>query len=227
MQEPLPGHVLFGRRRRDGQIVGVLDVSRGDRCGCDCVICEQPLRANQGPNRQYFSHQPGVAAHCSEGPLHKAICEAMTATPDIDLVPLLGVPRLVGVQRVIRASGDACIAGQFHPDVLLDTAAGIRIAVEVVDTHPLSGFKLLALLQENLLVLLIDAQRLAAEIRREGASRQTLDRLIRRAGHWQAWPVLETMQQLDMVDSLCPWWDVVGEQPVRELRGVAAVRPLF
>ena len=53
---------------------------------------------------------------------------------------------------------------------------------------------------------------------------QKLEILVRRAGPWQAWPVLETVQQPDLLDSLRPWWDVLGEQPTREIRGLAAAR---
>ena len=225
MPKPVPGHLLVGRRRSDGATVGVLDVPRGDRCDCDCAICGQPLRANQGRRRRYFSHVPEASPHCAEGALHRAICEAMAAMQSIHLVPLREVPRLEGQQRVVRAIANSwMLEQQFRPDVLLETAAGIRLAVEVVHTNPLSGYKLQALQQENLLVLLVDAKELGAALLREGPSRQALEGLVRRAGPWQSWPVIENMHQPDLIDSIRPWWDVLGEQPIRELRELAAMR---
>src|SRR5690606_22234984 len=111
-----PGHTLFGCRRSDGKMVGVLDVPRGDRCDCVCGSCGEPLRANQGLRRQYFSHVPGVSPNCAEGALHRAICEALADLTAIELVPLRDVPRLAGVQKVIRATANSWIADrQFRP----------------------------------------------------------------------------------------------------------------
>lgn len=44
---------------KDGRSVDVTEVERGLACGCICPDCKQPLQANNGPIRKFFSHDPG------------------------------------------------------------------------------------------------------------------------------------------------------------------------
>lgn len=44
---------------KEGKPVDVHEVERGLACGCVCPQCKQPLQANNGPDRQFFSHDPG------------------------------------------------------------------------------------------------------------------------------------------------------------------------
>lgn len=58
--------IPFGEK--NGLLVEVADVPRGDKCGCICPSCKAPLRANKGDKKvSYFSHQPGEHPDCQGG----------------------------------------------------------------------------------------------------------------------------------------------------------------
>ncbi|MCP5299112.1 MAG: hypothetical protein H6954_05345 [Chromatiaceae bacterium] len=66
------GKIPFGEK--DGRMLHVGEVPRGDACGCVCPHCKQPLRANKGSLKvHYFSHVPGTECGAGyESALHYA-----------------------------------------------------------------------------------------------------------------------------------------------------------
>ena len=52
------GYTLIPYGLKNGQLVHIDDVERGDKCGCTCPNCNGLLRANKGEKKMhYFSHQ--------------------------------------------------------------------------------------------------------------------------------------------------------------------------
>jgi hypothetical protein len=105
---------------------------------------------------------------------------------------------LRGRQKILRAATEVSVAGsEFRVDALLRLQAGVNIALEVVDSHDISGFKLLALLQEQFLVVRIDAKALRRAMQTVRPSTVDLMRMIREFGSWQSWPsIVEEPEQI-------------------------------
>lgn len=185
----LPNGLLTIARGPDGALVGVLDVLRGKDCGCVCPECGQPLIAKLGPERSpHFAHR-AKSSHCTGmGAWHEAVRDEICGLARIDLGRSPLVPRLAGVQKVLRASRELTILDrQFRPDALLEIQAGATIAVEVVDTHEVPALNLAAMLQEQRLVLRIDVGMIRAALKSKSV-RGDLPRLLSASGPWQSWP---------------------------------------
>jgi hypothetical protein len=91
------------------------------------------------------------------------------------------------------------VGSEYRVDVLLQLQAGIQIALEVVDTHDISGLKLMSLLQEGFLVLRIDAKAVRHSMRNCRSTLSNLAHLLEGFGCWQTWPALiEPPQQLPL-----------------------------
>jgi hypothetical protein len=185
----LPNGKLTIARGPDGAPVGVLDVPRGRACGCVCPECGQALVARVGPDRApHFSHAPSSSPCTGMGAWHAMVRDVICRLEHIDLGRSPPVPRLAGVQRVLRGRRECAVfEQQFRPDGILETQAGLRIAVEVVDTHEVPALNLAAMLQEQFQVLRIDVGMVRKSIQGRPLGSE-LPKLLSRSGPWQSWP---------------------------------------
>ncbi len=125
------------------QLVHVKEVERGLACKCRCVACNEPLIARQGEVRHHhFAHasnrEPCESNH--ESLLHlyakQLIIEAMGLVAPMTSV----VAHFFGLdaaqsdrtilQAVLPVSAEVAV-GAIRPDILLVTADGVQVAVEV------------------------------------------------------------------------------------------------
>jgi hypothetical protein len=95
---------------KDGRVVSVNEVERGQACGCTCPACRRPLIARQGEVRVWhFAHATG--ADCeggAESALHLAAKTAIERAGGITL-PGLSVKRTLTLPDGRRGTGEASI----------------------------------------------------------------------------------------------------------------------
>jgi hypothetical protein len=135
---------------KDGRVVSVDEVERGQACGCTCPACRRPLIARQGEVRVWhFAHATG--ADCeggAESALHLAAKTAIERAGGITL-PGLSVKRTLTLPDGRRGTGEASIPetwidfsevrtevhlGAVIPDVV-GTAGMQSYLIEVGVTH--------------------------------------------------------------------------------------------
>jgi len=132
-------------------------VVSGKSCGCFCPGCNEPLVANKGKLRQFFSHQAnGTCAGGYESAVHLAVKKVLNESdslvvPDKTIDPdgydkkgrryrrvkilLEGPVRLQIASAQMEKRLD-----DIQPDVLVETDRG-RIALEVLVTHAVDDTK--------------------------------------------------------------------------------------
>lgn len=145
---------------KDGRVVSVNEVERGQACGCTCPSCLRPLIARQGDVRVWhFAHASG--ADCeggAESALHLAAKAAIERAGGITL-PGLSVKRSVTLPDGRHGTGEASIPetwidfttvrtevnlGAVIPDVV-GTAGTESYLIEVGVTHFVDQEKLAVL----------------------------------------------------------------------------------
>lgn len=116
---------------KDGRVVSVEEVERGQACECMCPSCRRPLIARQGDVRVWhFAHATG--ADCeggAESALHLAAKTAIERAGGITL-PGLSVQRSVTLPDGRRGTGEASI-----PDTWVDFAT-VRTEVNLGPVIP-------------------------------------------------------------------------------------------
>ncbi|PCI45491.1 MAG: hypothetical protein COB41_01325 [Proteobacteria bacterium] len=158
---------------QEGRIVHVDEVSRGDKCGCNCPACGGKLRANQGKiKRHYFSHQfEENCVQALESALHLAAKKVLSKAVKIKLPNLrVEVDACDSLGHTHRASKKLVDArknykinntiieksyGNIRADVMLDIE-GKELLVEVAVTHFIDEEKLNRIKERNLSTIEID-----------------------------------------------------------------------
>lgn len=135
---------------KDGRVVSVEEVERGQACGCTCPACQRPLIARQGELRVWhFAHATG--ADCeggAESALHLAAKTVIERAGGVTL-PGLTAQRTLTLPDGRRGTGEASISetwidftevrtevnlGDVIPDVV-GTAGTQAYLIEVGVTH--------------------------------------------------------------------------------------------
>jgi hypothetical protein len=146
-------------RSAEGSTVCITDVISGLACNCTCFACRQPLVARKGEIRRWhFAHAAQATAACEwaeESALHMAMKEIIDQERRIFVPPLHAAAAALtswgeSVRREKTIPGKSVPLDSVHlehsvnpirPDVVA-MAAGKRLFLEVVVTHPVNGAKL-------------------------------------------------------------------------------------
>ena len=152
---------------QDGRPVHVTRVPRGTACGCFCASCGEPVIARQGGSMSWhFAHASGSeCAGAYETSLHvagKATLEklgrirlpaVMAEFPMSRREPVVVVPAMdEDIVSVVFEER----RGNVIPDVIITTAAGYEIFVEIAVTHYVDEVKLAKLKAMGTPVLEVD-----------------------------------------------------------------------
>lgn len=140
---------------KDGKPVHVKDVERGLKCGCKCAACGEDLIARQGKIMSWhFAHKSGGnCAYGLESSLHLLAKDILLKTKSIR-VPAVKI--MFGSKKdaiVLLPEQDVKIAsvelerrrGDVIPDVVIKTADGWEMFVEIAVTHFIDDEKLVKL----------------------------------------------------------------------------------
>lgn len=149
------------------QLVHVKEVARGSACQCRCVVCSESLVARQGEVRQHhFAHasnrEPCESNH--ESLLHRyakqLIVEARglvaPVTPPVAQYFGWSVEADKAILQALGPVVEEYAIGNVRPDILLVTADGLQVAVEVAYSSFCDIFKVAELVRLQLPTLEID-----------------------------------------------------------------------
>lgn len=143
--------LAFGLRS-DGSIVGIDKVASGKACDCVCPACGEDLVAKKGERiTDHFAHKASGAGGCGLGAETNAHLWAKAVLEELKQIHLPAIEGRVGDRKHQTHRGrsyafaDAVLEkrlGEIVPDVVLVTADGRRLIVEVLVTHACDAEKI-------------------------------------------------------------------------------------
>lgn len=172
----------FGRNS-SGRIVSVDSVVSGIACGCFCPTCSTPLIAAKGQiYRHHFRHQSETCSEAGETALHlfakQTICERLELAP---------------IGLLSRAESEASLFdGGAITDVLVQTASGEPVAIEIWVAHQVPQTKIELYNDHNHAALEIDLRNVHLADKSEAEWRDAV--LIEAPRNWLS-PMKEERQQ--------------------------------
>jgi hypothetical protein len=160
---------LFGLNEFN-QLIHVREATRGLACQCRCVVCDEPLVARQGQVREHhFAHasnrEPCDSNH--ESLLHQYAKQLIVQssgliaplTPAIAHFLELTDDKTSTFLQALSSIQEEVTMGAIRPDLLVVTADGIQVAIEIAYSSFCDLIKVAAFERLNLPALEIDLSR--------------------------------------------------------------------
>ena len=160
---------LFGLNEFN-QLIHVREAARGLACQCRCVVCDEPLVARQGQVREHhFAHasnrEPCDSNH--ESLLHQYAKQLIVQASGLTAPLTPAVARFLALEdhttstflQALSSVQEEVTMGCIRPDLLVVTADGIQVAIEIAYSSFCDLIKVAAFEKLNLPVLEIDLSR--------------------------------------------------------------------
>ena len=136
---------LYAKRKSDGKIVSIDEVANGNRCGCICTKCNEPLTAKNG-GEVYIHHFAHSGSNCpGETKAHLEAKEIIKREkylwlPDDNEYRKIEFDDIEVEKNIGNSNYSADLICTVSEDYLCITK-GEKIAVEIVVTHDLDDEK--------------------------------------------------------------------------------------
>lgn len=153
---------------QDGRTVHVSDVPSGLRCDCRCPACDRPLVAKKGSKQlHHFAHYSKTVScsYAAETNAHFWAKEVLERERRLTIPPIIaehhGQTEIVSPAKVYTFAHAKLEKrlGSIVPDVVLVTASGTQLIVEVHVTHACDDAKIAKLQNDGLSAVEIDLRR--------------------------------------------------------------------
>ena len=174
----MPNQIPFGLR--EGQLLGIEEVSSGLACNCICPQCRSKLIARKGKeNRHHFAHYQNTVC---EGALESALhlkAKAVIAEAQMLMLPAVYLHRQETPFYSPQLTSFTVVEVEtyfqgFKPDLIL-TKGNKHLIVEIVVSHKVDTRKLLKIRRSNTPVMAINALALYHDLMKNDIAFQSHD----------------------------------------------------